>query len=57
MTQRFLVGLPNTPRTPGLVLWEHLDATDAGITISGWSGTAIVDPITLALLNVEPSGN
>ena len=42
---------------PGLVLWEHIDATDDDITISGWSGTATVDPITLAIVNIERSAN
>lgn len=39
-----------------LVLWEHLDATDSGVTISGWSGTAAVNPVTLALQNVQETG-
>ena len=52
MTRRVLVDEP-----PGLVLWEQIEATDAGISISGWSGTATIDPITLAIVNVQPSGN
>lgn len=38
-----------------LVLWENLDATDSGVTISGWCGTATVDPNTLAPVAVDGS--
>lgn len=41
----------------GLALWENLDATVSGITISGWSGTATIDPDTLALLAVDESAS
>ena len=34
----------------GLALWQELDTAGDVITISGWSGTATVDPATLDLL-------
>jgi hypothetical protein len=36
-----------------LVLWEHLDISADGITISGSSGSATVDPDTLELLTID----
>lgn len=41
-----------------MVLWENVEATDKLVTISGSSGAATVDPVTLALLTVDenPSG-
>jgi len=37
----------------GVVLWENLAVSDSGITISGHSGTATIDPQTLELLSIE----
>lgn len=38
-----------------MVLWENLDATDSGITITGSSGIATVDPDTLTILTLDES--
>ena len=36
-----------------LILWQHLDTTGAAVTISGLTGTATIDPQTLALVAVD----
>ena len=40
-----------------MVLWSNLDATDTSVTISGGSGTATIDPDTLAILTVDASAS